>query len=427
MGCHEKIIALFIIAVILISNISIAYALTEYPLKYDESGNLITGKDNSYEYNALNQLSKVYNQEGTLLEEYFYDENGERIKKISHVGDEVETTYYADSDFVRVVNSTGTYDTTYYYFNSQLAARKDPDGEKFYYHPDHLGSTNLITNEQGEVVEETTYMPFGAELTDSNERFLYTGKEKDSTNLYYYGARYYDPFLRRFTQPDTIIPNVYDPQSINRYSYVKNNPYKYVDPSGHFAFLAPLIYWGISMLSSATFISVMTFAATSPEIASSLIADDIDTVKTAKEDPTPLNIGFAALAIMSYTPDIPEKQIVKSIVKDTAKNVRDVIFKGDNVIKTPKEAAINWFKGSLGSSDYSFKYHFWKHKGGLTEQEYWDMANNFGKSSKNLEWPGYGIYKPLKNGEPGYLLKSNTGEKGLYTIKGNPVYYIPPK
>ena len=51
--------------------------------------------------------------------------------------------------------------------------------------------------------------------------------------LYFYHARYYDPTLARFIQPDTIVPDPGDPQSLNRYSYVNNNPVRYTDPSGH--------------------------------------------------------------------------------------------------------------------------------------------------------------------------------------------------
>jgi len=53
--------------------------------------------------------------------------------------------------------------------------------------------------------------------------------------LTFYNARYYDPGLGRFTQPDTLVPNPGDPQSLNRYSYAGNNPLRYVDPSGHFS------------------------------------------------------------------------------------------------------------------------------------------------------------------------------------------------
>jgi hypothetical protein len=51
--------------------------------------------------------------------------------------------------------------------------------------------------------------------------------------LYDYGARWYDPQIGRFISPDIIIPNPANPQSFNRYAYVKNNPVKYSDPSGH--------------------------------------------------------------------------------------------------------------------------------------------------------------------------------------------------
>ncbi|OGS15759.1 MAG: hypothetical protein A2251_08735 [Elusimicrobia bacterium RIFOXYA2_FULL_47_53] len=62
----------------------------------------------------------------------------------------------------------------------------------------------------------------------------YTGQIFDSgTGLYYYNARYYDPQLGTFITPDTIVQDLYDPQNLNRYSYCRNNPIIYTDPSGH--------------------------------------------------------------------------------------------------------------------------------------------------------------------------------------------------
>lgn len=60
----------------------------------------------------------------------------------------------------------------------------------------------------------------------------------DSDRLYYYSACYYDHELARFTQADTIVQDPYDPQTLNRYTYCRNNPIKYVDPTGHF-------FWGM--------------------------------------------------------------------------------------------------------------------------------------------------------------------------------------
>jgi hypothetical protein len=54
--------------------------------------------------------------------------------------------------------------------------------------------------------------------------------------LYYYGARYYHSVFATFTQPDSLIPDPYNPQTLNRYAYTENNPLKYTDPSGHIAY-----------------------------------------------------------------------------------------------------------------------------------------------------------------------------------------------
>lgn len=54
-----------------------------------------------------------------------------------------------------------------------------------------------------------------------------------------YNARMYSPTLGRFIQPDTIVPDMFNPQSLNRYSYVLNNPIRYTDPTGHCPGLKP--------------------------------------------------------------------------------------------------------------------------------------------------------------------------------------------
>ncbi len=191
----------FVLSVLIISmSVSTAtvFAVT-YDLTYDDNGNLVQSKDKYYEYNSFNQLTRVRDNgpTGTILEEYTYDHNGNRIKKIEYLsGGGNNTYYYIGNDFVRKINSSGTYDTTYYYGGDTLLG-KNESGTIYFFHPDHLGSANLITDISGNTIEETFYYPFGLTLSGgATENRLYTGKEKDSTNIYYYGARYYDPYMQ---------------------------------------------------------------------------------------------------------------------------------------------------------------------------------------------------------------------------------------
>ena len=204
---------------------------------YDKNGNMISDGKQCYEYNDANRLSRVSNcYSDQLIAEYFYDHAGQRLKKKEYESNVLKhTTYYIGKHYETKVYPDGRSEKTSYYFaGSERIARKDPDGKKYFYHSDHLGSNSVITDENGQLVEKTKYTPFGSVTAGgAKSKYLYTGQEKDvETGLYYYGARYYNPELRRFVQADSILPDVYDPQQLNRYSYVKNNPLKYIDPDG---------------------------------------------------------------------------------------------------------------------------------------------------------------------------------------------------
>ena len=135
---------------------------------------------------------------------------------------------------MRIVNSSGNHDFYYIYQGDNLVARLNADGTKYFYHADHLGSTSLITDQNGNVVENEFYSPFGESLSvnDDEEFKLYTGQFKDSVGQYYYGARYYKPEWIIFVMGDPEIQNPYNPQYLNHYAYAKNNPYLYLDPNG---------------------------------------------------------------------------------------------------------------------------------------------------------------------------------------------------
>jgi RHS repeat-associated protein len=111
------------------------------------------------------------------------------------------------------------------------------DDVVYFIHADHLGSTSLTTDISGTVVAETRYLPYGEErwitgtlVTD----FTFTGQRAEAGfRLMDYNARYYDPGLGRFISADTVVPNPGNPQTLNRYAYVHDNPLRYVDPTGH--------------------------------------------------------------------------------------------------------------------------------------------------------------------------------------------------
>jgi RHS repeat-associated protein len=121
-----------------------------------------------------------------------------------------------------------------------------------YYHVDHLGSTRLKTDAVGGIVYVSNYEPFGVGCgEDGGEDYRYTGKHEDTTGLYYFGARYYDPTTGRFITRDTVFGKLTDPQSQNRYVYCLNNPNKYVDLDGKIALQIGVDYsigagWGFS-------------------------------------------------------------------------------------------------------------------------------------------------------------------------------------
>ena len=113
-------------------------------------------------------------------------------------------------------------------------AALEASGAQDFYHADHLGSTRAKTDSSGANNETIDYVPFGETTAPTSEAYKFTGKEEDpETSLYYYGARYYDPQLGRFISADTVVQAPNDPQTLNRYSYCRNNPLSYTDPTGH--------------------------------------------------------------------------------------------------------------------------------------------------------------------------------------------------
>lgn len=119
---------------------------------------------------------------------------------------------------------------------------KKGDSEKrYYYHANHLGSVNVVTDDDAKVTSRRDYRPYGDpyEWSGSNagpRELLQTfqGQQyNDDTGLYNFKARYYDAELGRFLSADTIVADSSDPRTLNRYAFAGGNPVQFIDPSGH--------------------------------------------------------------------------------------------------------------------------------------------------------------------------------------------------
>ncbi|WP_163562510.1 RHS repeat-associated core domain-containing protein [Janibacter melonis] len=148
-----------------------------------------------------------------------------------------------------VTSSTTSSGTTDYVLapDGRVLGQKGPDGKRYYYLSDRLGSTIGVVNSAGERVNDYWYDPFGGYQGGKNPEaaadiplvnWRYTGEWLDTTNAatgnYKIGLRYYDPGMHRWTQTDPAerITNPAQPAETQPYAYVGCNPTNQTDPTG---------------------------------------------------------------------------------------------------------------------------------------------------------------------------------------------------
>lgn len=186
----------------------------------------------------------------SMSRSFTYDGESRQISAVIN-GQTSTYAYDGEGRRVKAVTSAGTSRFVYDAFG-QLAVEYGPvaTGETQYITTDHLGSTRLISTGTSAPVtfKDSDYMPFGQELSSGiggaargatfdglGNRLKFTGKERDAeTGLDYFGARYFSGAQGRFTSPDAPFADQRpeDPQSWNLYSYVRNNPLRYIDDDG---------------------------------------------------------------------------------------------------------------------------------------------------------------------------------------------------
>ncbi|MEQ1923680.1 MAG: RHS repeat-associated core domain-containing protein [Pyrinomonadaceae bacterium] len=209
---------------------------------YDNNGNVTRDRDGvtnqlrTFVFNADNKQTEVKDANNVTIGQYFYDGEGKRVKKVINASGETTVFVYSAGKLI------GEYST----------ASLPTVGKTNYTTTDHLGSPRVITDQTGQVTSRRDFLPFGEDINvgiggrtgDGGQgyssstdkiRQRFTGYQKDTeTSLDFAEARMYENRLGKFTAVDPLLASGQsaDPQTFNRYAYVRNQPLALSDPSG---------------------------------------------------------------------------------------------------------------------------------------------------------------------------------------------------
>ncbi len=313
---------------------SIIYNGTDYGFTYDDNGNMKDGWDLT-DPNSIVERDITWNADnmpvtvtrGSATTDLTYDGDGVRAKKIE-VGSTTSTTYYVSNDY-EIKDGT----PIKYIFAGNLRVAEIEGSTTSIFHKDHLGSSTAMTNSAGTKVEGTEYLPFGGMrsyegLNVSN--YKYSDQEVDnSSNLYNYDARLYDPVIGRFISADTVVPVVFNPQALNRYTYCLNNPLIYVDPTGHYAEIWYYLFEKDKegRMSVTIYITIEIYGESANEKFASYVKENIEaTIKGNYEDPIYGKIRLKTVADVTVR---KEKEGKNS--KDPDDPTRHQMYVGNNI------------------------------------------------------------------------------------------------
>jgi RHS repeat-associated protein len=231
----------------------IANGVSTTTFSYDSDGNLISSGNGTatttYTYDYANRLTAL--NAGGATTTYGYDAFGTRVVQTG-----TSTTWLYPFQWYSVASSTGSgakYSTTTEYVlnGDTLIATVDRQfasgvatgtAKTRYVHPDHLGSTDVVTDENRNLVQTLSFYPYGGSrisiATSTNEQRKYINRFADQSGLDYLQARYYESARGQFLSQDPIFlgnpkqQSLSDPQSLNAYNYSSDNPITNSDPKG---------------------------------------------------------------------------------------------------------------------------------------------------------------------------------------------------
>lgn len=204
--------------------------LSGAPYSYDAAGNILTDALNTYTWNAEGKMATVSSPQGLVT--YTYDGDGRRVEKSSGK----LYWYGADGNVLAEGDASGNITDEYIFFGEKRIARVDAQGNVDYYLSDSLGSSRVVTDSNGNILDDCDFMPFGDEqcvASSSGNNYKFIGMERDTeSQLDHTLNRQFSSTYARWLSPDPLGGHLEDPQTLNKYSYVRNNPLNLTDSTG---------------------------------------------------------------------------------------------------------------------------------------------------------------------------------------------------
>jgi RHS repeat-associated protein len=398
----------------------------EITYAYDNNGNTTqetlkqygtTIQTTTNTWNDKNQLTGVTITRGgtTTTTTYRYDADGIRVASTVN-GTETRFLVDPNQPYAQVLEEyspSGTVQVAYVYGLDLISQTQG--GATSYFHTDGLGSTRVLTDSTGNVLNSYNYNPFGEILNSSgttNNKYLFAGEQFDSTlGDYYLRARFYDPNSGRFTRRDSYEGSLSNPLSLHRYTYAHNNPVNNIDPTGLFTLAdAGITLTGFLILGTAYYIGSIQ-AGPPPETLGGF--NDHESIDI------PTHTGHSSLSNVLW-----DLGLGKPNNNDGSQRVYGQIggFQGGSnpslsltylsisreEIEALRGLTRSWHRGSYNSPEESLADHYERHKdevGARDPIDYLNKAEEFKRTAKKrakvtrVDGSTPGVKRYSKNGK----------------------------
>jgi RHS repeat-associated protein len=196
---------------------------------YDASGDLTSDGVHTYQYDAEGRLISV--DSGTTAS-YVYNALGERVEKDAG-GTYTEYVFDKDGNPQGENNRTSWTDTWVDFQGKHVVHYQN--GEAYFMHDNRIGTTAFVTDYSGAVVQDELHYPWGEEWQESGsmeERYAGLQHRDPETGLDPTHYRMYSSSQYNWFTPDPLQADIFNPQSMSRYSYARGNPLNDIDPFG---------------------------------------------------------------------------------------------------------------------------------------------------------------------------------------------------